>query len=67
MDAFTHPGAADPARVDKAACTQGAFTGADSLWAWQSLTGDYWKDWPWPPSYSPTEPALKCYAGGPCP
>jgi hypothetical protein len=66
MDAFTHSGPADPARINRAVCSQTSFAGVDPLAAFQIAAGDWYKGWP-APSYSTKEPPLRCYAGGPCP
>jgi triacylglycerol lipase len=64
MDAFTHPGqGADPARIDKNVCTQGAFPGVD----WSKNYDDLTKGWPFSgQTFALAEPALKCYAASTC-
>ena len=42
MDAFTHPGPADPARIDKAVCLQYAFAGANPFGHSGRRIGDFY-------------------------
>jgi triacylglycerol esterase/lipase EstA (alpha/beta hydrolase family) len=69
MDALTHPGPADPARVDRAACSQLAQPGVDN----STFATDYANytayvarvlaTYP----HVPEEPPLACYATASCP
>jgi hypothetical protein len=64
MDALTHPGAADPSRIDRSVCLQGAMPGVDSAQAAAQsaeidqdllvLTGEH---------HVNSEPRLATYAG----
>lgn len=64
IDAFTHPGeGADPARIDKGVCLQGAFAGVDG----SKDVDNYAAGWPSSgQTFVTTEPPLKCYADGAC-
>lgn len=66
MDAFTHPGPADPSRIDRSVCSQTYFAGSNPQAGFSIALATWYQGWP-APAYSTTEPPLKCYAGGPCP
>jgi triacylglycerol esterase/lipase EstA (alpha/beta hydrolase family) len=66
MDALSHPGPADPARVDRAVCSQGSFPGVNPSTGISTAFTSWSQGWP-SPDFPSSEPPLKCYAGGPCP
>ena len=64
MDAFTHPGPADPGRIDRGVCSQGSFPGVDPTAGFAALTEDILESRSFP--YHPVagEPPLAPYARG---
>jgi len=71
LDALSHPGPADPSRVDRSYCTQPSMPGVDPTFGWPETAqlyltaGEVQAQYADKPS---SEPALRCYATVPgCP